>query len=47
MADSALQQQLDEVRVLLARARELFGPNPVEPPTDIAPDPSSARSWLL
>lgn len=47
MADSALQQQLDEVRNLLGRARELFGANPIEPPTDIAPDPESARSWLL
>ncbi|HVQ86000.1 MAG TPA: hypothetical protein VMS84_14845 [Mycobacterium sp.] len=47
MADSALQQQLDEVRVLLARARELFGPNPVEPPTDITPDPDAAKTWLL
>jgi len=47
MADSALQQQLDEVRILLARARELFGPNPIEPPTDIAPDPDAAKTWLL
>ena len=47
MADSALQQQLDEVRALLNRARELFGPNPVEPPTDIAPDPDAARTWLF
>ena len=47
MADSALQQQLDEVRALLARARELFGPNPIELPTDIAPDPDSAKTWLL
>jgi hypothetical protein len=46
MADSALQQQLDEVRALLARARELFGPNPVEPPTDIAPDPGAVKTWL-
>ncbi len=47
MADSALQQQLDEVRALLARARELFGPNPVEPPTDIAPDTDAAKIWLV
>jgi hypothetical protein len=46
MADSALQQQLDEVRALLARARELFGANPVEPPTDIAPDPRAVQAWL-
>ncbi|MDP7723092.1 hypothetical protein [Mycobacterium sp. TY814] len=47
MADSALQQQLDEVRSLLSRARELFGDNPIEPPTAIAPDPETARTWLL
>lgn len=47
MAESALQQQLDEVRALLARARELFGPNPVEPPTDIAPDPEATKAWLV
>jgi hypothetical protein len=47
MADSALQQQLDEVRTLLVRARDLFGANPIEPPTDIAPDPDSAKPWLL
>ena len=47
MADSALQQQLDEVRALLARARELFGANPIEPPADIAPDPDTAKGWLI
>ncbi|MGV7672167.1 hypothetical protein [Mycobacterium ostraviense] len=47
MADSALQQQLDEVRTLLSRARELFGANPIEPPTDIVPDPETARPWML
>jgi len=47
MAESALQQQLDEVRALLARARELFGPNPIEPPADIAPDPGAAKTWLV
>ena len=47
MADSALQQQLDEVRALLGRARELFGANPIKPPTDIAPDPETAKAWLL
>jgi len=46
MAESALQQQLDEVRALLARARELFGPNPTAPPTDIAPDPGAVTRWL-
>lgn len=46
MAESALQQQLDEVRALLARARELFGPNPIEPPTDIAPDPGAVETRL-
>jgi hypothetical protein len=45
MADSALQQQLDEVCRLLGRARELFGANPVEPPADVAPDPDAVRSW--
>jgi hypothetical protein len=47
MADSALQQQLDEVRVLLRRARELFGANPIEPPVDIAPDPEIAKPWSV
>ncbi|GFG82342.1 hypothetical protein [Mycobacterium paragordonae] len=47
MAESALQQQLDEVRSLLGRARELFGDNPIEPPTEIAPDPETGRTWLL
>ncbi|MBI3217831.1 MAG: hypothetical protein HYZ38_28840 [Mycobacterium sp.] len=46
MADSLLQQQLDEVRTLLARARELFGERPVEPPADIAPDPDLVRNWV-
>jgi hypothetical protein len=32
MGESLLQQQLDEVRALLARARELFGPDPLSPP---------------
>jgi hypothetical protein len=46
MADSVLQQQLDEIRELLVRARNLFGANPVEPPSDIAPDPLAARKWV-
>lgn len=46
MADSALQQQLDEVRTLLARAQELFGGNPVEPPVDIVLDPGAGKTWL-
>jgi hypothetical protein len=37
MAESMLQQQLDEVRALLRRARELFGSNPVAPPENIRP----------
>lgn len=37
MAESLLQQQLDEVRALLRRARDLFGSNPVAPPQDIHP----------
>jgi hypothetical protein len=46
VADSALQQQLNEVRALLGRARELFGVNPVEPPTDIAPDQDAVKIWI-
>lgn len=46
MADDGLQQHLDEVRLLLHRARELFGANPVEPPIDIAPDPDKVQPWL-
>lgn len=38
MAESLLQQQLDEVRTLLTRARELFGPNPIAPPDTIGPN---------
>ncbi|HRD11656.1 MAG TPA: hypothetical protein PLI79_07325 [Mycobacterium sp.] len=38
MADSLLQQQLDEVRALLRRARELFGANPVAPPQATTPE---------
>lgn len=34
-----LQQQLDEVRTLLQRARELFGQNPVAPPDTVPPAP--------
>lgn len=37
MAESLLQQQLDEVRTLLRRARDLFGANPFAPPRDIRP----------
>jgi hypothetical protein len=39
MAESLLQQQLDEVRALLRRARELFGPDPVGPPAGVDADP--------
>jgi hypothetical protein len=46
MADSALQQQLDETRELLRRARDLFGANPVEPPSGIAPDPRARQTWV-
>ena len=46
MADSVLQQQLDEVRALLSRARELFGTHPIEPPADIAPDPGAIGRWV-
>ncbi len=46
MAESVLQQQLDEVRAMLVRARELFGAHPVEPPTDIAPEDGAVRRWV-
>jgi hypothetical protein len=46
MADPALQQQLDETRDLLSRARNLFGANPVEPPLNISPDPLAAHKWV-
>ena len=46
MADSVLQQQLDEVRAMLARARELFGADPVEPPGDIAPEDGAVQRWV-
>jgi hypothetical protein len=46
VADSGLQQQLNEVRTLLDRARELFGSNPVEPPADIAPDHEAIKTWV-
>jgi len=42
MADSLLQQQLDEVRELLQRARALFGANPVAPPESVTPEPETA-----
>ena len=35
-----------EVRALLDRARELFGANPVEPPSDIAPDRDAVKTWI-
>jgi len=35
MAESMLQQQLDELRALLRRARELFGSDPVAPPQEM------------
>ncbi|MCH9721369.1 MAG: hypothetical protein K0U67_04855 [Actinomycetia bacterium] len=37
MGESMLQQQLDEVRALLQRARDLFGSQPVTPPDMIGP----------
>ncbi|WP_197497703.1 hypothetical protein [Mycobacterium sp. 1274756.6] len=46
MADSVLQEQLDEVRALLARARQLFGAEPIEPPAAFAPDPGAAGGGL-
>jgi hypothetical protein len=46
VADSGLQQQLNEVRALLGRARELFGANPVEPPANIAPERDAVQAWI-
>jgi hypothetical protein len=46
MTDSTLQSQLDEVRALLDRARELFGDSPIAPPTDIAPAPDAVQRWV-
>ena len=46
VADSGLQQQLNEVRALLSRARELFGVNPVEPPSTIAPERDAVQTWI-
>jgi hypothetical protein len=37
MGESLLQQQLDEVRAFLQRAREVFGPQPVSPPENFVP----------
>ncbi|MCV7191756.1 hypothetical protein [Mycolicibacterium brumae] len=45
MSDATLQQQLDEVRALLARAQALFGAQQVAPPTDIVPDPDAVQTW--
>ncbi|MEX1175396.1 MAG: hypothetical protein WEB51_07500 [Mycobacterium sp.] len=36
MAESLLQQQLDDIRMLLRRAQDLFGPGSVPPPENIA-----------
>jgi hypothetical protein len=46
VADYGLQQQLNEVRALLDRARELFGGNPVKPPADIAPERGAVKTWI-
>jgi hypothetical protein len=35
MAESLLQQQLDDIRILLKRAQDLFGPGSVPPPENI------------
>ncbi|HEU0191484.1 MAG TPA: hypothetical protein VFR17_09455 [Mycobacterium sp.] len=43
MADSLLQQQLDELRDLLRRTRDLFGAKPIAPPADISPDSRAAQ----
>lgn len=44
MAGSMLQKQLDEVRALLRRARDLFGSNPVAPPQDIRPQADTEKT---
>lgn len=44
---SLLQQQLDEVRDALRRARELFGDSPIAPPTNLAPDPEIVKKWVV
>lgn len=31
---------------MLARARELFGDNPIEPPADIAPAAEVVQQWV-
>lgn len=36
MAELLLQQQLDDVRMFLKRAQDLFGPGSVPPPENIA-----------
>jgi hypothetical protein len=46
VADSELQEQLNEVRALLDQALKLFGANPIEPPTDIVPDRDAVRIWV-
>lgn len=43
MTESMLQQQLDELRELARRARNLFGHNPVEPPA-LGPD-TAVAGW--
>jgi hypothetical protein len=45
MGESPLQQQLDEVRAFLQRARELFGPQPVSPPEDFVPAVDPHRTY--
>lgn len=40
MTDQVLQQQLDDVRVLARRTRDLFGHNLIEPPVlELRPEP--------
>lgn len=41
-----LQQQLDDVRAALQRARELVGTQVSEPPGGIEADPGAAGEWV-
>jgi hypothetical protein len=49
MADSVnvLQQQLDDVRAAIRRARELIGVNVTSPPEGIEAKPDAAKEWVI
>lgn len=44
---SALQQQLNDVREALRKARELVGANVTAPPRGIEADPEAAQKWVV